>query len=360
MVRPGLHPLPLALATLLAGAVLLAPPLAGPAAAGGAGALDRPVDASGPGVEEAWFLASALDKRTVEEACPDLACCPLPGGLDHIANGGGARNEGHTTIESRGAPPNSVPVRADLYVGVIFPGMLPFPPVPPPPPPPPLTITVSFEGHPVVANLLGASAEPCWNPAGVYALYAANVLPFIPPWINGDYQVAGIPTFRNDGADPWTVLNNTLPLAEGASLVIIYSNAGVPAGSIVYTHTGPSTFQGGALNVFNPLAPALPAANFLRHTRIGADGQKGVSITPIAGIAADTTAIGGIQIKGPLAPNNQDSDWNGDDGGPLNQLWDTHTTDITGTIAAGAAGYVVNYFSPADCVSPSVHVLTAF
>lgn len=355
MVRVNLRRVPMVLATLFAGAVLLAPPAARPAEAGtGGGALDEAVSGGIP-VEEIWDDFFALDKRKVETSCPDLTCCPLPGGLDHIANGGGARNEGHTTIESRGAPPNSVPVRADLYVGVIFPAP---PPAGPPPPPP--TITVSFEGHPVVAGLLGTSIEPCWNFGGIYALYAANVLPFIPPWINGDYQVAGIPSFRNDGADPWTVFNNALPMAEGASLVIIYSNAGVPAGSVVYVHTGPSTFQGGALNVFHPLAPALPAANFLRHTRIGADGQKGVSITPIAGIAADTTAINAIQIKGPGAPNNQDSDWNGDDGAPLNQLWDTHTTDITGTIAVGAAGYVVNYFSPADCVSPSVHVLTAF
>jgi hypothetical protein len=354
MVRPNPHPVPLALAVLLAGAVSLPPLLARPAAAAGSGgARERAVEA-GPGPDESWALVSALDKRTIETSCDDAVCCPLPGGLDHIANGGGARNEGHTTIESRGALPGSVPVDATLYVGVIFPA-----PPPPGPPPPPLAITVSFEGHPVVAGLVGISAEPCWNFAGVYALYAANVLPFIPPWINGDYQVAGIPSFRADGADPWVVLNNALPLAEGASLVIIYSNAAVPVGSIVYTHAGPSTFLGGALNVVHALVPALPAANFLRHTRIGADGQKGFSITPVAGVAADTTAINAIQIKGPGAPNNQDSDWNGDDGVPLNQLWDTHTTDITGTIAVGAAAYTVNYFSPADCVSPSVHVLTA-
>ena len=102
----------------------------------------------------------------------------------------------------------------------------------------------------------------------------------------------------------------------------------------------------------------LAGVAYLRHTRIGADGQKGGSATPMAIAAADTTGINGFQFKGVGAPDNQDSDWNGDDGGPLNQLWDTHTTQIEQYIfsvpplpmAVGDAAYTVNYFSPADCV----------
>jgi hypothetical protein len=206
---------------------------------------------------------------------------------------------------------------------------------------------------------VGTSANPCWG-AGVYALYSVDVLPFVPQWINGDYQVSGIPTARNDGGDPWVGFDLTQPLAEGSSLAVTYSHASVPPHSMVYTHAGPSTFIGGGLNLVNLLAPPLPGAGFLRHTRIGADGQVGSGVAPVNPVAADTTAINGIQIKGVGAPANQDSDWNGSDGGPLNQVWDTHTSDVTGTMAAGDGLYLVNYFSPSDCVSPSVHILTAF
>lgn len=357
MVRSYPRPVPYLLAALVCGALLALPPFAGSAAADQFGARDRPVfgPVPEPGpipapVETEWRLLSALDRATVEEQCPD--CCRLPGGLDHIANGGGARNEGHTTIELRGAPPKAVAVAATLYVGVIE-------PTPPP------RIVVSFEGHPVMMSLLGTSADPCWG-GGLYALYFADVLPFIPPWINGDYQVAGIPSFRSDGADPWRVLDNTTPLAEGTSLVLVYSHAEVPSNSIVYTHAGPSTFLGGTITINHPLIPPLPGTSYLRHTRLGGDGQKGFSVTPQAAIANDTTAINGFQIKGVGAPDNQDSDWNGDDASRLNQLWDTQTTQIEQYIPAGLpmnpgdAAYKVGYASPADCVSPSVHVLTSF
>ena len=37
---------------------------------------------------------------------------------------------------------------------------------------------------------------------------------------------------------------------------------------------------------------------------------------------------------------NQDSDWNGCDGDPLNKPWDTHTDDLTGAIAAADTSYI--------------------
>jgi hypothetical protein len=54
---------------------------------------------------------------------------------------------------------------------------------------------------------------------------------------------------------------------------------------------------------------------------------------------------------------NQDSDWNGYDGDPLNKLWDTHTDDITGALAAGDTSYIVRYVAGQDCSVWVVHIL---
>jgi hypothetical protein len=288
-------------------------------------------------------LLSALDKATAERS----ADCPLPGGLDHVANGTGLRNAGWGTIRLRGVPPRSVAVDAVVFWGLVDPNPQP-------------QVTINFEGHPVPARLLGVAQEPCWN-GGSYALYVANVLHLIPPAINGDYQVDGFPSAVSQGGDPWTPPTAT-PMAEGASLVLTFSNASIPANSVVYTHYGPGYFDAlnSPFNVNNALFPPLPGNSYLRQTRIGADGQIGASLTPFFGVPNESTAINGFQIKGPGAPVDQDSDWNGDDGVPLNQLWDTHSTDIRGLIGAGAGNYIVTYVSNGDCVNPSVHVLTAF
>jgi len=294
-------------------------------------------------------LFSALDKATAEHGLS----CPLPGGLDHVANGTGLRNAGWGTIRLRGVPPKSVAVDAVLFWGIVDPN------------PPPQSV-INFEGHPVTGNLVGLAQEPCWQ-AGRYALYAANVLQFIPAANNGDYQVDSFLSGFTQGGDPWA-LPVVTPLAEGASLVLTFSNASIPANSVVYTHVGPGYFDSlnSPFNINNPLAPALPGNNYLLQTRIGADGQIGNGLTPLFGTPNETTAINAFQIKGPGAPIDQDSDWNGDDGVPLNQLWDTHSTNLRGVgttgppIPVGAGNYVVTYVSNGDCVNPSVHVLTAF
>jgi hypothetical protein len=82
-------------------------------------------------------------------------------------------------------------------------------------------------------------------------------------------------------------------------------------------------------------------------------------VFPFLPLTDERTTINGVQIKGPGSPFNGDSDWNGADGVPLNQLWDTQTSGLDSVSGGGMPNYTVNYVANGDCIEPSVHVLTA-
>ncbi len=276
---------------------------------------------------------------------PHIIPTPLPGGVDHVANGVGTRNAGFGTIRLRGAPLGAVPVRAFLYWGTMKPAAT-------------ATETVSFNGRRVTGTLLGFPQQPtCWG-AGVFAAYRASVLSLIPPSINGDYQVACMQSFLTDGRDSWAG-PFTLPLSEGATLVVLYAHISVPVTARTFINEGPAFFFS-AISINNPLPGGLPNYNSLKHTRLGADGQVGGSTTSINPVTDERTFLGPPlnQIKGRFSPFNWDSDWNGDDGTPLNQLWDTHTDSFGRILAVGIGAYVVRYLASGDCVFPVAHVLS--
>jgi len=267
---------------------------------------------------------------------------------EHIANGTNLRNAGWGTVRLRGVPPRSTLLNATLYWGLILPNDTAGPPP---------FMTVTIEGHRTTGALIGIAREPCWNAAGIYVLYAANVNAFIPPAINGDYQVDCFPSKVTTAENPWEFVDTGFTMAEGASLVVIFTNPNILLGN-VYTHTGPAYFDN-TITINHNLNPVAPPNSLLRHTRIGADGQVGGGLISLLPTTDERTFINALQIKGPTSPLNGDSDWNGDDGGPLNQLWDTHTDEFESVISAGAANYTVRYVSPnGDCVNPSVHVVT--
>jgi hypothetical protein len=304
-----------------------------------------------------------LDKASVEAQArggPVIGPIPLPlpGGLDYVANGVGTRNAGFGAIRLRGVPVGAVAVRAVLYWGVVT-----APPAPP-------TATAVLQGTAVTGSLIGTAAEPCWNSAGVFAGYQANVLGLLAPGINADYSVAGLSSSVTTGSNPWAPFVNSLPLSEGASLVVVYSHSSIPTSASVIVTLGPRRFDNGTFDFTHFLRSPLANHTALKHTRLGADGQVGIPIPgsglrSFAGITNEQTYIGqaftGVftQIKGIGAPLNQDSDWNGYDGDPLSKLWDTHTDDITGAIAAGSASYTVRYVAGLDCCVWLVHILGA-
>jgi len=277
----------------------------------------------------------------------------LPGGIDHVAAGAGTRNAGYGTIRLRGVSPGAVPVSAFLYWGVIEAA-------------PAFLQSVAFQGKKVVGVNVGNTAQPCWNSSGTFSAYRANVLPLLLAGINGDYAVARLPSAITNGQNPWEIFNNTLPLSEGVSLVVLYSHASVPASSFVEIHHPMQMFAGSA--TFTHLLTRTVLDNSaLKHTRLGADGQAGFGLNHALSVSDEASFIGGFpgpvtQFKGNGVTafyGNQDSDWNGMDGEPLNQLWDTHTQMVPGAIPNGFASYQVAYRANGDCIVPVAHVLTA-
>lgn len=289
---------------------------------------------------------------------PDLVPNPfLWPGIDHLAAGTGTRNTGFGTIRFRGTPTGATPVSAFLYWATI----ISTPPTP--------TQIVTFNGNPVMGFLIGTSPSPCWAGTTLVA-YRAPVLPFLIPGVNGDYSVTGLPSGLTTGQDPWNPISSVLPLSEGASLIVLYMHSSVPAGTWTQIHH-PITSVTSVFGTFNFThflnLPITVAA--MKHTRIGADGQAGFGLAHSANTSSEQSFLAGpipapfVQIRGCGAypSGSQDSDWNGTDGEPLNQLWDTHTMNIPGIISPGffTTNYRVRYVANFDCIVPVAHVITA-
>lgn len=323
--------------------------------------------------------AAEVEKRAAEEQASDSTVAsgpvpvsfkhvpiPLPGGIDHAVAGVATRNSGTGVIRLRGIPPGSVLLSAVLVWGEIAAA-------------PANPYTVGFGPDCAVGGTFsvpvqGATAQPCWNGQGQFFSYLANVTSQILPGINGDYRVRGLRSAITNGRCPWGDGNcaapgNALPLSEGASLIVFYSNACIPQAAQIYVNLGPRMFFG----PHSVVHATLPAINGnlpnLKHSRIGADGQVGVANCGLRSIPAisdertwieNPATLGSIQIKGDGAGLNRDSDWNGYDGEPLNKLWDTHT-DVFASSAflanGGGLNYRVRYLSQGDCIVWAVHIL---
>ena len=288
---------------------------------------------------------------------------PVRGGIDHAVAGVTTRNSGNGVIRLRGVPPGSQLLGAVLVWGEI--AAQPFPNA--------VFGQDCAVGANVIGNALPPAPQPCWNPGGSFWAYAANVTAQIAPGINGDYRVRVRSAIVN-GQCPWGDGNcaaapATLPLAEGASLIVIFANPCVDRRAQLFFHVGPQTFFWGPNNIYNHLTfipiNGLPS---LKHSRIGGDGQVGGVNCGLRALnigasqwSHERTWIetfgGGLvaQIKGD-GGLNRDSDWNGYDGEPLNKLWDSHT-DVFDNRLAGQLGYRVRYESNGDCISWVVHIL---
>jgi hypothetical protein len=204
---------------------------------------------------------------------------------------------------------------------------------------------------PLTGTLLGISADPCWGSTGG-AVYRAEV----PKWIvqgNGAYEVtlAKGSSGLTDGSDPW--VSYKLPLAEGASLVIIGTgNYTVGIYDTGFTASEFDTTFNYTLNL-----PAAYTSDAL-WDNIGADGQTGHSRDATASLSLETTVINGVDISGPGALDN-DSDWNGSSGFPLPQLWDDTGHDISAAFAGSPppTTAAISFTSHGDCVVTIANVL---
>lgn len=296
---------------------------------------------------------------------------PLPGGIDHAVAGVGTRNSGQGVIRLRGIPVGATLLSAVLVWGEIA----------PPPALNPYTVLFGPDCR-TLAPVPGTptpfptnpAPQPCWNPAGAFFAYIANVTGQIVGGINGDYRISGLRSALTNNRCPWADSacagpGNALVLSEGASLIVFYSHPCIPRAAQLYVDLGPRMFSGAHSVIHATVPPINGTLPNLKHSRIGADGQVGVAncgLRSIPAVSDERTFIenpataGSIQIKGDVGGLNRDSDWNGYDGEPLNKLWDSHTDVFAnGNFLAlgGGLSYRVRYAANGDCIVWVVHIL---
>nr|HRC84780.1 hypothetical protein [Thermoanaerobaculia bacterium] len=190
-------------------------------------------------------------------------------GTDHVAAGVGLRNQARGVIALTGTPPGATLQAGFLYWGIL--GTID-----------PATAAGLYNkallsGRSVVGQLIGWTLEPCWLGSGYFYAFRADVTDKLPPAINGNYTLELLlpASTVKDGRGSWQDPPAALvpPLADGASLVAIFSHPSLPSAARVYLHEGPVLVVG-PVTLSHVLQPPLPAATFLRHTRLGADGQS--------------------------------------------------------------------------------------
>jgi len=260
-------------------------------------------------------------------------------GAKHVANGIALRNEARGTISLRGIPLGSTVVKAYLYWNLsngVTTGSN--------------TDVAYINGNRVVGTKRSDSPDPCWGNAGNHT-YRAVVTSFLPRTKpNGDYEVLVDSAVSTSGQNPWTPAEAQTTRLEGATLIVVYSNAQTAANSVfLYDTLSNSTFSGGN-GTFVLNHPTLQVSGLF--TMSGADGQRGVGNAYTNAASNETGTFNATQFSGPSVAS---SDWDGSAGWPVPQLWDVHTHQVT---LSGTTSTVV-YTAGVDCLTPVVFVLQA-
>jgi len=203
------------------------------------------------------------------------------------------------------------------------------------------TASVVLTGFPVGT----APTTPCWL-GNTTTVYRAEVSPNLATG-NGLYEVSTV-SGSSGGEDPWLV--SPLPELEGASLVVIGQGSATVARYDQMISGKGANLSGHEFNAdpgfsYDLTLPTLPkGANISSATQvlflnIGADGQSVLqSLTDNSGISDKVTTINKMQVAGPPGVGgtlDNVPDWDGAVAGPLPQLWDDNTHDITSVIQGG-------------------------
>jgi hypothetical protein len=258
---------------------------------------------------------------------------------DHVANGVAMRNRTAGTIHLRGAPVPSKVLAALLYFNFSD-GSRDGQRI----------VPVLFNANRVVARKTGDHDDPCWGMTGNHS-YVADVTQLVPIGgdLNQDYQV--VLEFNAEtsttGQNPFSTPEPSQKVrTEGATLVVVYRTKDTTGPVFVYEALNNSMFS--ATAQFDLLHPSLSNAG--RFTMVGADGQRGFGYDNL--VSNELTFFDGNQIAGPPVASG---DWDGSDGWPLPQLWDTHTHNVklNGPLSS------VRYQASGDCLVPVAFVIDA-
>ena len=206
----------------------------------------------------------------------------------------------------------------------------------------------------IAGTAIGTGASPCW--AGNRTTVYRGVVPISLANGNGHYTILLRPGANADttGASPW--ISSVPPMVEGASLVIV--GTGIATVSIYDVGFAGRMFFDAITYQLNSVVSVANAVEVLFHN-IGADGQIGVGVAASPATSTEQTFLNSRRIAGPSSPAN-DSDWNGGVAGPLPQLWDDTTHNVTFQARAGSTPNVLPFIvaAPDDCVVTVANVVS--
>ncbi len=237
----------------------------------------------------------------------------------YVAAGVGMRDSGFGSITIGGIPAKSKVVRAFLYWDVLADGL------------DPSLAVARFKGKLIVGDYIGEGGDPCWGSGGNFA-FRADVTKLVAG--NGTYNLAGFTSFYTDGGDPWDTMGPdwppTDPMAEGATLVVFYFNKTSPVTDMVLVE-GTDEFFGNHDVTVDGFLAADPATK-ATVTLFGGDGQTPGDCGSGNVASGEETDFNGTPVSF--------SDWDGADG--PNELWDTHTHDVSGLISPGDTSAIIS------------------
>lgn len=337
----------------VAGGALATAALAAVAIAGtGASAADEQV-ITDPGVDQMATLLGTPDKGTKRPESPDLGTILASAEFTEAsfeAAGVGLRNQSHGAITIAGV--KGRPIKTFVYWADITTSTGSVPssrlritrtrPTPSSAPWPTTTVT----GVP-----MGQGPSPCWG-GDTLTVYRGTVTSSVANG-NGTYIVQ--PSTRGSsigGESPWqSVL--TPPYHEGASLVMIYPGDKSVSVFDQAVDRAPALsgnmFWGTSNHVLERGIPSQGGAGLFAE--IGAGGQTGEGHDGYS--SGEVTRLNGEDIAG--GNSGKGSDWDGDDGNPLPQLWDTHVHDMWD--APGTTQDKVQVVADRDCVTHIANVI---
>ncbi|MDJ0840471.1 MAG: DUF3344 domain-containing protein [Acidobacteriota bacterium] len=258
---------------------------------------------------------------------------------DHVANGVAMRNRTSGTIALRGVPTDARVIQSLLYWNFSDGNEKGAD-----------TMPVLFNGNLIRGRKTADNPDPCWGMTANHT-YVADVTAFTNQsgHANQDYSVVLVFDEATDtsGVNPWANFAPQNVRPEGASLIVVFESDATTGPLTIYDALSNTTFFNSfSATVANP-GPLNPGGADL-FTMLGADGQLGGGYS--LGATNETTFFNGVQIAGPPVTN---SDWDGSDGWPLVQLWDTHTHIVSLTGATSQ----INYNTGGDCLVPVAFVL---
>lgn len=267
---------------------------------------------------------------------------------DHVANGTMMRNRSSGTIQLRGVPQKAEVLKGLLYFSYIdqYPDNDQNP-------------QILFDGNLLQTRQIAISREPCWemNMAALHS-FVCDVTDYIlcRAHPNQDYSIV-LPFTKEtntSGENPWKPDTHSPDrLLEGATLIIVYKTEDTRGPLFIYDRLDYTMFSRyGRFTLYHPELDSVRAL----FTLIGADGQRGQGHDNI--VSNEYSLFNGIQIAGPQWPvhTTTNIDWDGSDGWPLIQLWDTHSHYVM-LYRDHARVQYIDREPPFDCLVPVAFVI---